>query len=178
MPNYRRCFLAGGTFFFTVNLLERDRDSLVRHVTLLREAVRTVRAARPFEIVAWVVMPDHLHCIWTLPPGDTNYPERWRLIKLLFSRALARTERLNASRESKGERGIWQRRFWEHTIRNELDLNNHIDYVHCNPVKHGYATHPVDWPHSTIHRYIEQGLLPRDWGSDVTFDDDTFGEYR
>ena len=176
MPNYRRYFLPGGTFFFTVNLLERDRDLLVRHVALLREAVRQVRAARPFEIVAWVVMPDHLHCIWTLPPGDTDYPERWRLIKLLFSRALPKTERINASRESKGERGIWQRRFWEHTIRDERDLNYHIDYTHYNPVKHGHATRPADWPHSTIHRYIEQGLLAPDWGADVTFEDDAFGE--
>ncbi|GAB2905520.1 transposase [Uliginosibacterium flavum] len=157
MPNYRRNFLPGGTFFFTVNLLERDRDLLVRHVDALRNAVRTVRAAHPFEIVAWVVMPDHLHCIWILPPGDTNYPERWRLIKLLFSRSLPKTEHINASRESKNERGIWQRRFWEHTIRDERDLNNHIDYVHYNPVKHGYVTNAADWPHSTIHRYIEQG---------------------
>jgi putative transposase len=176
MPNYRRCFLRGGTFFFTVNLLERDRDLLVRHVEALREAVRTVRAARPFDIVAWAVMPDHLHCIWTLPPGDTDYPERWRLIKLLYSRSLPKNERINASRESKGERGIWQRRFWEHTIRDERDLNNHIDYVHYNPVKHGHTTRPSDWPHSTIHRYIGQGLLTSDWGADVTFDDDTFGE--
>jgi putative transposase len=176
MPNYRRYFLPGGTFFFTVNLLERDRDLLVRHVALLREAVRQVRAARPFEIVAWVVMPDHLHCIWTLPPDDTDYPERWRLIKLLFSRALPKNERINASRASKGERGIWQRRFWEHTIRDERDLNNHIDYIHYNPVRHGHTTRPADWPHSTIHRYISKGVLTPNWGADVTFDDDTFGE--
>ncbi len=176
MPNYRCYFLPGGTFFFTVNLLERDRDLLVRHVALLREAVRQVRAARPFEIVAWVVMPDHLHCIWTLPPDDTDYPERWRLIKLLFSRALPKNERINASRASKGERGIWQRRFWEHTIRDERDLNNHIDYIHYNPVKHGHTTRPADWPHSTIHRYIGKGVLTPNWGADLTFDDDTFGE--
>jgi putative transposase len=176
MPNYRRNFLPGGTFFFTVNLLERNRDLLVRHVDVLREAVRTVRAAQPFEIVAWVVLPEHQHCIWTLPPGDTDYPERWRLIKLLFSRALPKDERISASRGAKGERGIWQRRFWEHTIRDERDLNNHIDYVHYNPVKHGHVASPADWPHSSIHRYIEQGLLTPDWGADLTFDDDTFGE--
>lgn len=100
MPNYRRYFVPGGTFFFTVNLLERDRDLLVRHIDLLREAVRIVRAKRPFEIVAWVVLPEHQHCIWTLPPGDTNFPERWRLIKLLFSRALPHAERTNPSRKS------------------------------------------------------------------------------
>lgn len=106
MPNYRRNFLPGGTFFFTVNILERDRDLLVRQVDVLREAVRTVRAARPFEIVAWVALPEHQHCIWALPPGDTDYPERWRLIKLLFSPALPKEERINASRGSKGERAI------------------------------------------------------------------------
>ena len=162
MPNYRRNFRPGGTFFFTVNLLERDRDLLVRHVDVLREAVRTVRAARQFEIVAWVVLPEHQHCIWTLPPCDTDYSERWRLIKLLFSRALPKGERISASRCAQGERGIWQRRFWEHTIRDERDLNNHIDYIHYNPVKHGYVASPADWPHSSIHRFIEQGLLTAD----------------
>ncbi|MBK9394782.1 MAG: transposase [Uliginosibacterium sp.] len=165
MPNYRRSFVPGGTFFFTVNLLDRDRDLLVRHVDLLREAVRTVRAKRPFEIVAWVVLPEHQHCIWTLPPDDTDYPERWRLIKLLFSRALPREEHINASRKSKGERGVWQRRFWEHTIRDERDLNHHIDYIHFNPVKHGHCVRAADWPHSSIHRFIEQGVLTSDWGT-------------
>ena len=108
-------------------------------------------------------MPDHLHCIWTLPPGDTDYPERWRLIKLLFSRALPKTERINASRESKGERGIWQRRFWEHTIRDERDLNNHIDYIHYNPVKHGHTARPADWPHSTTHLYVTRKV--GSWGT-------------
>jgi putative transposase len=176
MPNYLRNFVPGGTFFFTVNLLERDRDLLVRHVDVLRDAVRTVRASHPFEIVAWVVLPEHQHCIWALPPDDTDYSERWRLIKLLFSRALPRDERVNASRKAHGERGIWQRRFWEHTIRDERDLNNHIDYIHFNPVKHGHVASPADWPHSSIHRFIERGVLAPDWGAGVTFDDDTFGE--
>ena len=165
MPNYRRSFVPGGTFFFTVNLLDRDRDLLVRHVDLLREAVRTVRAKRPFEIVAWVVLPEHQHCIWTLPPDDTDYPERWRLIKLLFSRALPREEHINASRKAKGERGVWQRRFWEHTICDERDLNHHIDYIHFNPVKHGHCVRAADWPHSSIHRFIEQGVLTSNWGT-------------
>lgn len=176
MPNYRRNFLPGGTFFFTVNLLERDRDLLVRHIGLLRDAVRTVRRARPFEIVAWVVLPDHQHCIWTLPPDDSDYPDRWRLIKLMFSRSLPKTERISMSRSAQGERGIWQRRFWEHTIRDERDLNNHIDYIHWNPVKHGHAKHPADWPHSSIHRFVDQGVLSADWSTDTDFGEEVFGE--
>ena len=114
---------------------------------------------------AWVVMPEHLHCIWRLPPGDDDYSTRWRLIKSRFSRAIAPTERRTKSRIAKRERGIWQRRYWEHLIRDDADLRAHIDYIHFNPVKHGYAPSAAAWPHSSFHRYVQAGLLPRDWAS-------------
>lgn len=133
MPDYRRNFLPGGTFFFTVALLERKRDLLVDRIDLLRESVRRVKRRYPFEIVAWVVLPDHLHCIWTLPDGDADFATRWRLIKLLFCKGLPKTERLSAVRRRNAERGIWQRRYWEHTIRDGRDFSAHVDYIHFNP---------------------------------------------
>lgn len=171
MAMYRRNWVAGGTYFFTVSLLVRgDNDLLVRHVDLLREVVRDVRAKRPFEIIAWVVLPEHMHAIWTLPEGDVDYSGRWNAIKALFSRRLPRGEFISLSRQSRGERGIWQRRFWEHTIRDERDLENHVAYIHFNPVKHGHASRPMDWPPSSIHRFVRDGLLPADWAvePDVT----------
>lgn len=166
MPNYRRNFITGGTFFFTVNLLERSpNDLLIRHIDLLRNAVRQVRNQHPFTINAWVILPDHLHCIWTLPEGDANYTLRWRLIKAEFSKSLPRVERRSDVRIARGERGIWQRRFWEHTIRDEGDFAAHMDYIHYNPVKHGYVKSIVDWPYSTFHRCVERGIYPKDWGA-------------
>jgi putative transposase len=153
MPNYLRVLQPGGTYFFTVNLLERNgNDLLVRHIGALREAVRETLKQRPFEIVAWVVLPDHMHAIWALPENDSDYATRWAAIKTRFSRSLPRAERVSDSRTKRNERGIWQRRFWEHTIRDDRDLSNHIDYVHFNPVKHGYVEDVMDWPHSSIHR--------------------------
>ena len=163
MPEYRRCLVPGGTFFFTVALLERKRDLLVSRIDLLRDAVRRVKRLYPFEIVAWVVLPDHLHCIWTLPAGDRDYPTRWRLIKLLFSKGLPTGERFSAVRRRRGERGIWHRRYWEHTIRDERDVSAHVDDVHANPVKHGWVKSPRDWPYSTFHRYVQAGLVPAEW---------------
>jgi putative transposase len=170
MSNYRRNWQPGGTFFFTVNLAERhNNDLLTRHIDLLRHAVRVTKTAHPFDIVAWVVLPEHMHAIWTLPPGDTDYSMRWRAIKSIFSRGLPPTETSTATRQSRGERGIWQRRFWEHTIRDERDLENHIAYVHYNPVKHGHAARPIDWLYSSFHRFVRDELLPEDWavGTDL-----------
>ncbi len=135
--------VAGGCYFFTVNLLERQRTLLTDHIDLLRDSVRRVRRLHPFHIDAWVVLPDHLHCIWTLPPDTDDFPMRWRLIKLLFSKGLPRTERLSATRQRRSERGIWQRRYWEHTIVTERDYAQHIDYIHVNPLKHGYVKQRV-----------------------------------
>ncbi len=167
MPEYRRVLLPGATYFFTVNLLDRKRDLLVRHIDLLREAVRDVRTKRPFDIVAWVVLPDHMHAIWTMPDSDADYAGRWLAIKAIFSRHLPmnEAESRNDSRLKRGERRIWQRRYWEHTIRDDRDLENHINYVYFNPVKHGHVTKIEDWPFSSFHRYRQRGTLPANWAN-------------
>ncbi|WP_026602894.1 REP-associated tyrosine transposase [Methylomonas sp. 11b] len=166
MSNYRRYRIPGGTYFFTVNLLERhSNDLLVRHIDTLREVVRHTRKRWPFHIDAWVVLPDHLHCVWTLPQGDEDNANRWRVIKQAFSKALPATENRSASRIARGERGIWQRRFWEHMITDEADYAAHIDYCHINPLKHGLVKHVNDWPYSTFHHYVALGLYPPDWAS-------------
>ncbi|MBS0567562.1 MAG: transposase [Proteobacteria bacterium] len=164
MPNYRRAWQPGGTWFFTVNLLRRHgNDLLVRHIDLLRRAIAKVRVRHPFTIHGWVVLPDHLHCVISLPAGDSDFATRWRLIKLEFSKGIARTEPRSATRIRRGERGIWQRRYWEHLIRDEADFAAHVDYVHINPVKHGHVTRVADWPFSTFHRLVAAGVYPLDW---------------
>lgn len=163
MPDYRRNRVPGGTYFFTVNLLERSSGLLLTHIDALRDAVRKVRDRRPFHIDAWVVLPDHMHTVWTLPTGDDDYSSRWKAIKIAFAKALPKTERRSTVRVTKGERGIWQRRFWEHTIRDESDYAAHVDYVHINPVKHGLVGRVRDWPHSTFHRCAAQGIYDVDW---------------
>lgn len=167
MPNYRRAWTPGGTFFFTVNLLERRRTLLVDHADALRTAFRHARAARPFEVIAIVVLPDHLHCVWRLPEGDDDNAMRWRHIKTLFSRSLPAGERLSARRRLKDERGIWQRRYWEHLIRDEDDLLAYVDYVHINPVKHGLVAQVMDWPYSSFHRFVRLAHLTAGWGGNV-----------
>jgi putative transposase len=162
---YRRAKEAGATYFFTVNLANRHSGLLIDRVDDLRNSVRLVKRRHAFEIAAWVGLPDHLHALWKLPAGDSDFSTRWAFIKAGFSRCIKRTESVRSSRAAKGEREIWQRRFWEHQIRNEDDLSRHIDYVHFNPVKHGYATHAVDWQHSSIHRYIRAGGLADRLGS-------------
>ncbi len=164
MPDYRRYRVPGGCYFFTVNLLERfPNDTLVRHVDLLRGVVRDVRRRWPFRIDGWVVLPDHLHCIWTLPAGDADFTTRWRLIKAGFAKHLPKTEHRSRVRVSRCERGIWQRRFWEHTIRDERDYASHMDYLHFNPVKHGHVRRVVDWPYSSFARCVERWIYPYDW---------------
>lgn len=164
MPRYIRSFVPGGTFFFTVTLLERQRRLLVERIDLLREAFSLVQAHKPFTLDAVVILPDHLHCIWTLPSGDADFSSRWHAIKAGFSRGIASGERLSERRIKKGERGIWQRRFWEHAIRDERDFGRHADYIHYNPVKHGHAQRTADWPFSSFRRYVERGICPLDWG--------------
>jgi putative transposase len=176
MTNYRRNFVAGASYFYTVNLAHRRSRLLTQHIGPLRAAFRYARARHLFAIEAIVVLPDHLHAIWTLPDGDADFALRWRLIKSAFSRALPRRECISESRMSKAERGIWQRRYWEHTLRDEKDFARHADYIHYNPVKHGHVNRAVDWPFSSFHRMVRLGIYPRDWGGDVTHNGATFGE--
>lgn len=176
MTNYRRNFVVGGTYFFTVNLANRNQSLLVDHIDILRTAFRYTKTRHPFIIQAIVVLPDHLHTIWTLPTGETDFSLRWRLIKTFFSRNLPRTEnQLSKSRLDKGERGIWQRRYWEHTLQNDSDYINHVDYIHFNPVKHGCVNAAKDWPHSSFHRFVKLVIYPIDWARSET-NNHVFGE--
>lgn len=141
----------------------RSNDLLTRHIDQLRNAVRVTCRTHPFTIDAWVVLPDHLHSVWTLPEGDDDFSTRWRLIKSIFTRSLPVGERRSKARVRGGERGIWQRRFWEHTIRDDEDFAAHVDYVHFNPVKHGYVREVTAWPHSTFKSCVRRGLYPDSW---------------
>jgi putative transposase len=163
MTSYRRAKISGAAYFFTVNLAERQRATLVEHIDLLRRSFREEKKIHPFQINALVILPDHLHAALTLPDGDADYSGRWRRIKAAFSAALPPIEQRSASRRSKGERGIWQRRFWEHLVRDEQDYARHMDYIHFNPVKHGHVARVRDWPHSTFHRFVQEGKYPLDW---------------
>ncbi|EPG9695200.1 REP-associated tyrosine transposase [Klebsiella aerogenes] len=154
MSNYRRSYIPGGCWFFTVNLQNRHSDLLTRHIDHLRAAIACAKRKRPFQINSWVVLPEHMHCIWTLPEGDSDYSGRWREIKKSFTRALAQNQ-------------IWQPRFWEHAIRNDEDYRRHMDYVYINPVKHRLVGRVSDWPYSTFHRDVRQGLYPVDWAGHI-----------
>lgn len=163
---YRRSAYAGATYFFTVALNRRDQSLLVDHIDLLRQVIRSVKARHDFHIDAIVILPEHLHTVWTLPDGDAAYPRRWSLIKSTFSRQLPADEWRGASRLAKRERGIWQRRYWEHAIRGDVDYARHVDYIHYNPVKHGHVARASDWPYSSIHRLVAAGALTSDWAWD------------
>ena len=152
MSNYRRNYINGGTWFFTVNLQDRRSHLLTDNIHALRCAIAAVKKVRPFRINAWVVLPEHMHCIWTLPGNDADYSSRWREIKKHFTHSLS-------------SRHIWQSRFWEHTIRDEKDFAFHVHYIHYNPVKHKHAINPVDWKFSSLHRYIREGILRADWSA-------------
>jgi putative transposase len=177
MVRYRRNFLPGGTYFFTVALADRKATTLIDHVSTLRTAFRITRQERPFAIDAIVVLPDHLHAIFSLPEGDSDFPGRWRRIKSFFTRNLSRADH-TIQRGPNGEFDLWQRRFWEHTIRDETDFARHLDYIHFNPVKHGFVSRVRDWPHSSFHTFVRQGILPKDWGGDAVADGPSFGERR
>jgi putative transposase len=168
MTSYRRNFVPGGSFFFTVNLADRRQSLLTAHIGLLRAAFRETRERHPFTIDAIVVLPEHLHTVWSMPDGDADFATRWRQIKSAFSRNVASDEPVSPSRAARGERGIWQRRYWEHTIRDEEDYVRHIDYVHINPVKHGLVKRVCDWGPSSFHRHVELGVYPADWAGDLS----------
>ncbi|WP_435946499.1 REP-associated tyrosine transposase [Dryocola sp. BD586] len=152
MPNYRRSYVPGGTWFFTVNLFHRHSDLLTRHLAELRQAIQKVKLRSPFRINAWVVLPDHMHCIWTLPAGDSDYSARWREIKKSFTKSL-----------HYAARPVWQKRFWEHCIRDEQDYAAHMNYLYINPLKHGLVDKVSDWPFSSFHRDVKRGIYPADW---------------
>ena len=165
---YRRAITQGGTYFFTLVTYNRERlFCLPTNVSLLRNAFRYVMGQHPFIIDAFVLLPDHLHCIWTLPPEDCDFSTRWRLIKSYFSRQCdtLSQEAISAARQRKKERAIWQRRCWEHLIRDEVDFKNHVEYIHYNPVKHGLVKAPKDWEYSSFHRSVRQGTYDVMWGA-------------
>ncbi|MGH6816053.1 MAG: REP-associated tyrosine transposase [Hyphomicrobiaceae bacterium] len=168
---YRRVKAAGATYFFTLvteRRLHIFRDAAV--VATFEQAVAAVRSRHPFEVDASVILLDHLHMLWTLPDGDADFSTRWRLIKAKFTRAYLWTREAphrSVSRQSKGEQAIWQRRFWEHAIRDDEDFSAHLDYIHLNPVHHGLAATPSDWPHSTFRTWVERGVYEPNWGSDA-----------
>ena len=165
MPNYLRPIVPGGTLFFTVNLRVRESRLLVERISDLRSAFREVREDMPFETVAICVLPNHLHAVWALPEGDANFSIRWKRVKATFSRSIPKDADPAQGRRD-GERGIWQRRFWEHVIRDERDLANHIAYTHYNPVKHGLVKDMDDWPYSSWHRWKRDNhfeMPPEGW---------------
>lgn len=169
MPQYRRARVPGGSFFFTVVTERRQRvltDEPVRQA--LREAIQSVRRDRPFRIDGWVLLPDHLHAVWTLPADDDDYATRWRLIKARVTQQLGgayrNPEAMTVRRQAKGQGSLWQHRYWEHCLRDEADVRQHLDYLHFNPVKHGLVSSAAEWPWSSFHRFVEAGVYPGDWG--------------
>jgi putative transposase len=176
MSRYRRAKIEGGALFFTLTLADRSSDLLVREIDRLRRAYKVVQNRRPFETIAICVLPDHLHALWLLPEGDADFASRWSLFKSAFSCGLPAAGSRSVSKIAKREKGVWQRRYWEHAIRNDADLERHVDYIHYNPVKHGLVSRVQDWPHSSFHRYVKRGMLPVDWGGDVMDVRGRFGE--
>jgi putative transposase len=167
---YRRATVAGASYFFT--LVTFRRQPLFgggKAVELFNEALRSVQARRPFTVDALVLLPDHVHAIWTLPDDDHDYATRWRRVKETFTRAYARDHRLpepDIGRRARGERTVWQRRYWEHLIRDDRDFVAHVEYIHYNPVRHGLVAAPRDWPYSTFGQWVAYGLYEATWGAD------------
>jgi putative transposase len=164
---YRRAFIPGASFFFTlVTEQRRPLFASAAAVHTLRMAFTKVCKTRPFQIDAIAVLPDHLHCIWTLPPGDSDFATRWRLIKTGFTKHCDPMLRIasNHARLTKRQQALWQHRYWEHVLRNETDFAQHLEYIHFNPVKHRLVSSPIEWPYSSFHRYVSAGIYPADWG--------------
>jgi len=160
MSDYRRLYAPGGTYFFTVVTHERQRLFVAAHrIKELCQAFRYVKARRPFVVIAAVVLPDHLHCLWQLPDGDCDFSTRWQMIKTEFSRHIP------TSVKKDGSKTIWQPRFWEHLIRDEEDFRRHFDYIHYNPVKHGLVSAPAAWPYSSFRRFVRMNWYDADWGA-------------
>jgi putative transposase len=171
MPNYRRTRIAGGTYFFTVVTFRRfPLLASSSAISVMQSSLEAVKTRHPFTVEAMVIMPDHLHCIWTLPEGDHDFSTRWRLVKAGFSRARygSPVERIPSSLLRKREKGVWQQKFWEHCIRDDMDFNAHCDYIHYNPVKHGLAQSPGEWQHGTFRLFVQAGFYPQDWGHSIS----------
>ena len=168
MSQYRRYYEKGGLYFFTVVTFHRLPILTGENQrALLHDAWLSVMKQHPFETIAICLLPDHLHCIWKLPEGDSDYSTRWKEIKRRFTRGYLKQigpgEERNASRQMQGEAAIWQRRFWEHFINDEDDLENHLDYIHYNPVKHEYVSRPMDWQWSSFGRFVKMGIYAPEW---------------
>lgn len=176
MSDYRRARDPGACYFFT--LVSHQRRPLLTEAPLraaLRQAIERVRVGYPFAIDGWVLLPDHLHCLWRLPEGDADFGLRWSMIKRLTSQTLPRPGGVSLSSRLRRESGLWQRRFWEHRIRDAEDYRRHLDYLHFNPVRHGLVRRVVDWPWSSFHRLVREGVYPPDWGGDMEVEG-AFGE--
>lgn len=167
---YRRAKIAGASYFFTLVTHERRPVfAATETVALLLASIARVNSRYPFDIDAMVILPDHIHTVWTLPEGDADFPMRWRLIKDGFTKPFVRTQgaqQRSASRLAKNEQAIWQRRYWEHVIRDDDDFAAHVDYIHYNPVRHGLVKAARDWPHSSFATWVERGFYEPHWGSD------------
>ena len=162
MVKYRRYYLPGGTYFFTVTLHNRKSIWLTKYIKELGVVMRSAQVTYPYKVIAMVVLPEHLHAIWELPEGDKNFSLRWRYIKSQFTKKLLKGS-VNIAKNNRGEYALWQRRFWEHAIRDEKDYQRHVDYIHYNPVKHQLVTCVKDWPYSTFHRYVKEGIIAENW---------------
>jgi len=162
MVHYRRSRVPGGCYFFTVTLRDRRSALLVEHIDALRAAMGALIQRLPLRIDAMIVLPDHLHALWTLPAGDDDYSLRWQFLKARFTR-IVRKRGVDQARYRRGEYRIWQSRFWEHTIIDDADFARHVDYIHFNPVKHGLVKLPTDWRWTSLHRYVREGHLPATW---------------
>ncbi len=182
MSNYRRADVKGGTYFFTLVTFKRQKILCENDVrSALREGIQRVRLENPFHINAWVLLPDHLHCIWTLPSGDHDYSLRWAKIKRFVSKQCKtlfyRDDLMNEAKQQRHESTVWQRRFWEHLIRDAKDMRNHMDYIHYNPVKHNMVASPKEWQFSTFHGYVKNKVYDENWGSGNMIDiQDDYGE--
>jgi putative transposase len=167
--------VGAGSWFFTVNLHDRRSSALTDRIDALREATRWTLEHYPFHIDAFVVLPEHIHALWSLPAGETDFSTRWRMIKSRFARSIPNDEPRSLVRQARGERSIWQRRFWEHLIKDEADYARHIEYCYINPLKHGLVRRVQDWPHSSFHRDVRAGIFPEDWAGEMDLPGE-FGE--
>jgi len=164
MVHYRRCRIESASYFFTLALADREAKTLTEHAALLGDSLRRVQRLKPFRVDALVLLPEHLHMVWTLPESDSDYPSRIQALKAGFTFSLGRAAGLSLPLRTEGGRQLWQRRYWEHCLRDEDDLRRHIDYIHFNPVKHGWAQRAADWPYSSFQRHVRLGSYAEDWG--------------